>query len=91
MAANNSLKTSELATAANAASSDRLVIIRDPSGSPSTRTIAVLDLVKGLQMSNTAPATSSSNGVAGTFSYDASYFYLCTANNTWTRVPLNTW
>lgn len=37
------------------------------------------------------PATATSTGVAGTFAYDSSYFYVCTATNTWKRVAIATW
>jgi hypothetical protein len=42
--ADNSKKLSELSTAANVSSTDRVLILRDPSGSPSTRTITVANL-----------------------------------------------
>ena len=42
--ADNSKKLSELPTAANVASTDRVVILRDPAGSPSSRTITVANL-----------------------------------------------
>jgi len=38
-----------------------------------------------------APATASSTGTAGQIAYDASYFYVCTATNTWKRTALSTW
>lgn len=38
-----------------------------------------------------APSTASSTGLAGTFAYDSSYFYVCTATDTWKRVALSTW
>jgi hypothetical protein len=38
-----------------------------------------------------APATASSAGLAGQIAYDASYFYVCTATNTWKRVSITTW
>lgn len=38
-----------------------------------------------------APATASSAGTAGQVAYDASYFYVCTAANTWKRTALSTW
>ena len=41
----NSKKLSELPQAANVASTDRVVIIRDPSGSPSARTITVNNFI----------------------------------------------
>lgn len=37
----------------------------------------------------TVPANSSSNGVKGTISWDASHLYVCVANNTWGRVNLS--
>lgn len=37
----NSKKVSELPTAANVAITDRVMILRDPAGSPSVRTITV--------------------------------------------------
>lgn len=39
----------------------------------------------------TVPATSSSTGTTGQWSYDTDYFYLCVAANTWRRFPLNDW
>lgn len=38
-----------------------------------------------------APATASSNGTAGSITYDNDYFYVCVATNTWKRVALSTW
>ena len=34
------------------------------------------------------PASSGAAGVAGQVAWDASYFYVCTATNTWTRIAL---
>lgn len=36
-----------------------------------------------------APATSSSNGLAGQMSYDSDYLYVCIATNSWKRVALS--
>ena len=33
-----------------------------------------------------APVTSTSTGATGTISYDSSYFYVCTATNSWQRI-----
>ena len=87
----NSKKLSELPTAANVASTDRVLVLRDPSGSPSTRTITVANLALTMPFSNSSPANSSSNGILGTIRYDSSYIYVCTANNTWKRSALTTW
>lgn len=37
------------------------------------------------------PATATSTGVVGTWAADASYFYVCTAANTWKRVAIASW
>ena len=54
--ADNSKKLSELPTASNAASSDRVLILRDPAGSPSTRTITVDNLTSSIRYANTTAA-----------------------------------
>lgn len=38
-----------------------------------------------------APATSSATGTAGQIAYDADYFYVCVATNSWKRVPISDW
>lgn len=37
------------------------------------------------------PASATASGTAGHVAYDGSYFYVCTATNTWVRAPLSTW
>jgi hypothetical protein len=54
--ADNSKKLSELPTASNAASSDRVLILRDPAGSPSTRTISLDNLTSSIRYANTTLA-----------------------------------
>jgi hypothetical protein len=39
----------------------------------------------------TTPASAGAAGTAGDFCYDGSYFYICTATNTWRRVAHATW
>lgn len=41
--------------------------------------------------SGNAPGSASASKDAGTESYDSSYFYVTTAQNTNRRVPINTW
>jgi len=84
-------KVTELPTAANVAPSDRILILRDPAGVPSVRTVNVSILAANLQLSTSVPASPSSNGVAGTIRYDSSYIYVCVATNTWKRATLSTW
>lgn len=38
-----------------------------------------------------APATATSTGTAGQIAFDSSFFYVCTATNTWVRAALATW
>lgn len=87
----NSKKVSELPTAANVASSDRILVLRDPSGSPSVRTVNVSIFAANLALSNSVPANSTASGVAGTVRYDSSYIYICVASNTWKRAAISTW
>lgn len=89
--ADNSKKVSELPTAANVASTDRVLVLRDPTGSPSVRTVNVSIFAANLSLSNSVPANSTASGVAGTIRYDSSYVYVCTATNTWKRAALSTW
>lgn len=89
--ADNSKKVSELPTAANVALTDRVLVLRDPAGTPSVRTVNVNIFAANLVISNTVPANSSSNGIAGSLRYDSSYIYVCVANNTWKRTAISTW
>ncbi len=86
--ADNSKKVSELPTAANVASTDRVLVLRSPSSNASVRTVTLSDLSANIIVSNSAPANSTSNGIVGTIRYDSSYIYVCTANNTWKRAAL---
>ncbi len=40
---------------------------------------------------STPPAAANSPGTTGQVSYDGSYFYVCTATNTWIRAVLMSW
>ena len=89
--ADSSKKISELPTAANVAATDRILVLRDPAGTPSVRTVNVNIFAANLTISNSVPANSTSNGISGTIRFDTSYVYICVANNTWKRATLNTW
>ena len=52
----NSKKVSELPTAANVALTDRVMVLRDPAGTPSVRTITVANLAIGFPSANTTSA-----------------------------------
>lgn len=53
----------------------------------------IIQASKGFFTGLTAPATSTSTGTQGTFTWDFGYLYVCVAANTWKRVNLNltTW
>ena len=87
----NSKKVSELPTAANVAATDRVLVLRDPLGTPSVRTVNVNIFAANITISNSAPANSTANGIIGTIRYDNTYFYVCIANNTWKRATLSSW
>lgn len=89
--ADNSKKISELPTAANVAATDRIIVLRDPSGVPSVRTVNANIFAANLVISNSVPANSTSSGIPGTIRFDSSYVYICTSNNVWKRATLNTW
>ena len=38
-----------------------------------------------------APATAASSGAAGQIAFDASFFYVCVASNSWKRVAIAAW
>lgn len=89
--ADNAKKVSGLPVANTVASTDRVAILADPAGVPIVKTAPLAALAANLTFSNSAPATSSSNGVAGTIRYDNTHIYVCIANNTWMRASVTTW
>jgi len=91
----NAKKTSELATTNNAVAIDRIIILKDPTGTPSTRTISVSDLLgnsaANVVIRQVTPANSTSLTVkAGTLFFDNTYLYVATSNNNIKRVALST-
>ena len=95
-------KVSELTALTNAAATDLLLVVHDPSANAESRKITVANFFGNvsanaifngtLSLSNTAaPATSTSTGRRGELRYDSNYLYVCVANNTWTRTAITTW
>ena len=84
----NSVKVSEIPTAANVAPTDRVLVLRDPAGAPSVRTVNVNIFAANLQISNSAPPIGASNGSPGMIRYDSTYIYVCVANDVWKRAEL---
>lgn len=46
---------------------------------------------KVLVLPTTTPASAAATGTAGTYTWDTSYLYVCTATNAWKRVAIATW
>lgn len=95
-------KVSELTALTNAAATDLLLVVHDPSSNAESRKITVANFFGNvaanvalngtLRLSNVAPpATAGSVGVKGEVRIDSTYFYVCVANNTWKRATLSTW
>lgn len=84
-------KANELALFANIASTDQLMVVRSPSSDPLAGLVNASTFTANMALSNSVPANSSANGVAGTIRYDSSYLYICTTTNTWKRVAISTW
>ena len=55
----------------------------------STHILGNLFLGTGGSTSSYVPATSGGKGSPGQVAWDSTYFYICTATNTWKRVQLN--
>jgi hypothetical protein len=87
----DSKKVSQVPQAANVSATDRVLVLRDPSGTPSVRTVNVSVLSANLVISNDVPAHFNSLGIAGTIRHDDTYLYICIDTNLWKRVLISTW
>jgi hypothetical protein len=90
-----STKITELSASNTVAASDLLVIVTDPSGSPTTKKVTALNLANSLaDHANTVvkkvavPANSTSTGIINQVAWDANDIYICVANNTWKKIAL---
>ena len=92
--ANNSLTVSQFPQCSNVAPSDRVVVLFNANSTtikPSLRTITVSSFSANIIVSNSTPANSTANGIAGTIAYDSNFIYVAIANNIWKRATLTTW
>lgn len=67
---------------------DNKVVAHEGTFDGPTRDVIVARLQNA---SANAPASASAAGVAGDLAYDASFFYVCVAKNTWKRAAIATW
>lgn len=97
-------KISELNAHSNAPANNLLVIVHQPGlANAETMKITLSNLFANVASNvnitgstvritgTSAPANSSSTGVAGQIAFDSGYVYYCVANNTWKRATLSTW
>ena len=61
------------------------------SGSAVSVSGAVVNTANGVSQLVAAPAAANSTGTAGQIAYDASFFYVCIATDTWERVGIASW
>lgn len=52
---------------------------------------AIVNTANGVSQLVAAPAAANSTGTAGQIAYDASFFYVCIATDTWERVGIASW
>lgn len=85
-------KISELSSLGSASGDDLLLIVDDPSGTPSTRSITVSNLLgnssANVVIYNNTPANSAITVKKGTLMFDTTYLYVAVANNTIKRISL---
>ena len=53
--------------------------------------VKVKDITYSTRADSITPTANNSPGVAGQLSYDQNYLYVCVAQNSWKRIPLNSW
>jgi hypothetical protein len=78
----NSKKVSELPQASNVASTDRVMVLRDPSGVPSARTITVNNFVRSL----TVPGPYDTDTAANTAGIAIGHLYYDSAGTVKIRI-----
>ena len=85
-------KISELTALTAPAAVDLMVIVDDPSGTPTTKYVSVGNLFgnssANVVIYNATPANSTITVKKGTLMFDTDYLYIATANNTLKRIAL---
>jgi len=85
-------KISELTALSAPAAEDLMVIVDDPSGTPTTKYVTVGNLLGNVAANvviyNATPANSTITVKKGTIMFDSSYLYVATANNVLKRISL---
>lgn len=86
------IKVSSLPVVNTLSTSDRVVVLVNPSTSANVRTITTSNFANSVAaklISNATPTSNTSNGVAGQIAYSSNTLYVCVANNTWGKATLD--
>lgn len=89
--ASDAKKVSELAVATTLSANDRVVVLVSPATTANVKTITTSNFANSVAaklISNSAPASNTSNGTTGQIAYTNTHVYICVANNTWGRAEL---
>ncbi len=76
--------------AQNVSCNDEFVIIRNPDVDDQIRLLPLATLEANLQLVANTPASNTDNGLMGNIRYDGNYLYICTSNNNWGRIAIET-
>ena len=91
--ADKALKISELPALTSISGDDLLVIVDDPSGTPTTKKVTVANLLgnsaANVVIQNVTPANGTITVTKGTIMFDSSFIYIATANNVIKKVALS--
>ena len=91
--ADKALKISELTAITAPSGDDILVIVDDPSGTPTTKKVTVANLLgnssANVVIQNVTPANGTITVKKGTIMFDSSFIYIATANNVIKKVALS--
>lgn len=91
--ADKALKISELTALTSISGGDLLVIVDDPSGTPTTKKVTVANLLgnssANVVIQNVTPANGTITVTKGTIMFDSSFIYIATANNVIKKVALS--
>jgi hypothetical protein len=91
--ADNTKVITSFPVANSMASTDQVLVIRDPAGTPATRLVSVGNLLgnsaANVSLQFVTPANSTVTVTRGTVFIDADYIYVAVANNTLKRAALS--
>ena len=85
------VKVSDLPVSNTLSANDKVMVLANTSGSAAVKIITTSNFANSVAaklVSNSAPTSNTSNGVAGQIAYDNNAIYICVANNKWGKAAL---